>query len=97
MAISVPQGSDLALAEQTLLSVAGTDSQADGGVQIDLTTNLLTVPFSAGTRGLAEAVRRFDAAGLEVTDLSLRRPTLDDVFPTLTGHAAEDAIKEDAA
>jgi ABC-2 type transport system ATP-binding protein len=90
LAISVPQGSDLALAERTLLQISGTDGQKDGGVQIDLTTNQLTVPFSAGARGLAEVVRHFDAAGLEVTDLNLRRPTLDDVFLTLTGHVAEE-------
>lgn len=100
LAISVPSGTDLDLAERTLLSITGADANADGGVQIDLNVNQLTVPFSAGARGLAEAVRRFDDAGLEVTDLSLRRPTLDDVFLTLTGHTAEqdvDATTENAA
>jgi len=90
LAISVPSGSDLDLAERTLLDIAGADGHADGGVQIDLHANLLTVSFPAGAKGLTEAVRRLDAAGLEITDLSLRRPTLDDVFLTLTGHAAED-------
>ncbi|MDQ3657968.1 MAG: ATP-binding cassette domain-containing protein [Chloroflexota bacterium] len=101
LAISVPSGSDLSLAERTLLSVAGTDGESDGGVQIDAHAHQLTVPFSLGAKGLAEAVRRFDAAGLEITDLSLRRPTLDEVFLTLTGHSAEDvsddAVKEKAA
>jgi len=50
------------------------------------------VPFPAGARGLAEAVRQLDAAGLEITDFSLRRPTLDDVFLTLTGRTAEDDV-----
>jgi ABC-2 type transport system ATP-binding protein len=36
------------------------------------------------------AVRRLDEAGVGVEDISLRRPTLDDVFLSLTGHAAED-------
>ena len=35
------------------------------------------------------AMRELDAAGVTVQDLGLRRPTLDDVFLTLTGHAAE--------
>ena len=35
-----------------------------------------------------DAVRLLDAAGVEVADIALRRPTLDDVFLTLTGHAA---------
>jgi ABC-2 type transport system ATP-binding protein len=35
-------------------------------------------------------VRRLDAAGVGIDDLSIRRPTLDDVFIALTGHAAEE-------
>ena len=45
---------------------------------------------SAGASGtIVEAVRRLDDAGVAVDDLGLRRPTLDDVFLSLTGHAAE--------
>src|SRR4051812_17761482 len=44
---------------------------------------------------IVEAVRRLDEAGLGVDDLWLRRPTLDDVFLTLTGHVAE--LPEDDA
>jgi ABC-2 type transport system ATP-binding protein len=40
-------------------------------------------------------VRDFDAAGIGLDDLAVRRPTLDDVFLSLTGHAAED--EEEAA
>jgi ABC-2 type transport system ATP-binding protein len=42
---------------------------------------------------LIDALRLLDEAAVSVLDVSLRRPTLDDVFLTLTGHAAE----EDAA
>jgi ABC-2 type transport system ATP-binding protein len=53
------------------------------------------VRLPAHGRGLVtEAVRRLDAAGVEVDDVRRRRPTLDDVFLSLTGHAASDA--EDA-
>jgi ABC-2 type transport system ATP-binding protein len=38
---------------------------------------------------IVDAVERLKAAGVGVDDLGLRRPTLDDVFLTLTGHAAE--------
>jgi ABC-2 type transport system ATP-binding protein len=38
---------------------------------------------------IVEAVRRLDAAGVGVDDVALRRPTLDDVFLSLTGHVAE--------
>jgi ABC-2 type transport system ATP-binding protein len=47
---------------------------------------------------IVEAVRRLGDAGVDVDDLALRRPTLDDVFLTLTGHAAEErADAEEAA
>jgi ABC-2 type transport system ATP-binding protein len=39
---------------------------------------------------IADAVRRLDDAGVAIDDIALRRPTLDDVFLTLTGHAAEE-------
>jgi ABC-2 type transport system ATP-binding protein len=38
---------------------------------------------------IADAVRRLDDVGVCVEDIALRRPTLDDVFIALTGHAAE--------
>ncbi|MDR0346222.1 MAG: hypothetical protein LBI49_24505, partial [Nocardiopsaceae bacterium] len=39
---------------------------------------------------LIDAVRRLDGADVEMRGLSLRRPSLDDVFLALTGHAAEE-------
>jgi ABC-2 type transport system ATP-binding protein len=45
---------------------------------------------------LVEALRRLDADGIAVLDVALRRPTLDDVFLTLTGHAAEVEAKAKA-
>ena len=47
------------------------------------------VPVTGGGAVLVEALGRLDGAGIEVADVGLRRPTLDDVFLTLTGHAAE--------
>jgi ABC-2 type transport system ATP-binding protein len=47
----------------------------------------LTVRQRSGA--IVEAVRRLDEAGVDVDDLTMRRPTLDDVFLALTGHAAE--------
>jgi len=43
-----------------------------------------------------EAVRRLDEAGVGVDDVGLKRPTLDDVFLTLTGHAAEERSDDEA-
>ena len=44
---------------------------------------------------IAEAVRRLDEAGVGIADLAVRRPTLDDVFLVLTGHAAEEREAEE--
>ena len=58
---------------------------------VDERTRELLAPVSGGAKLLVEAVRELDTAGITVDDLALRRPTLDDVFLTLTGKAAEDA------
>ena len=66
-----------------------------GGGQVDSVTGEITVPIgSDGTRILTEAVRRLDAARIELADIALRRPTLDDVFMALTGHAADQLVGE---
>jgi ABC-2 type transport system ATP-binding protein len=61
-----------------------------GSVQLDPHTRRLTAPVAGGGKVLVEALGRLDAAGIEVLDVSLRRPTLDDVFLSLTGRPTED-------
>jgi ABC-2 type transport system ATP-binding protein len=56
---------------------------------------VVRVPVRERSGAIAEAVRRLDAAGVGIDDLVLRRPTLDDVFISLTGHAAEVAADEE--
>jgi ABC-2 type transport system ATP-binding protein len=56
----------------------------------DQHTRSVTVPVSGGAKVLTEALRRLDAEGIEVLEAGVRRPTLDDVFLSLTGHAAEE-------
>ncbi|MCZ7433329.1 ATP-binding cassette domain-containing protein [Streptomyces sp. WMMC1477] len=58
-------------------------------VKVEQHTRKLTVPVSGGAKLLAEVIRDLDAEGIEIDDIGLRRPTLDDVFISLTGHAAE--------
>jgi ABC-2 type transport system ATP-binding protein len=53
------------------------------------TGDLLSLPMRRNGGGIAEAVRRLDSAGVGIDDISVHRPTLDDVFIALTGHAAE--------
>jgi ABC-2 type transport system ATP-binding protein len=50
----------------------------------------LRVPLRTRAGAIAEAVRRLDGVGIGIDDIALRRPTLDDVFLTLTGHVAEE-------
>ena len=63
---------------------------AVGAVQLDEHTRRLTAPVRGGASVLIDALRQLDAAEIAVLDVGLRRPTLDDVFLTLTGHRAED-------
>ncbi|WP_236240245.1 ATP-binding cassette domain-containing protein [Streptomyces sp. CC228A] len=65
--------------------------QATATVTVEEHTRRLTVPVTGGARLLAEVIRELDARGVEIDDIGLRRPTLDDVFISLTGHAAEAA------
>ncbi|NMN96342.1 ATP-binding cassette domain-containing protein [Antrihabitans stalactiti] len=58
-------------------------SRHDDSARVDR----LSIPAPAGAATLAEALRRLDAAGIELADIALRRPSLDDVFLSITGHA----------
>ena len=58
--------------------------------KIDEEDRRVTVPVTGGSTVLVDVVRGLDSAGVVLEDLSLRRPTLDDVFLTLTGRTAEE-------
>ncbi|MEU8839013.1 ATP-binding cassette domain-containing protein [Streptomyces roseus] len=59
-----------------------------GETTVEQHTRKLTVPVSGGAKLLAEVIRELDSRGIDIDDIALRRPTLDDVFISLTGHAA---------
>ena len=63
---------------------------------IELPTHVI-VPVSTHVGVITEAVRRLDQEGIKLADLAIRRPTLDDVFMTLTGHHAEEEDGNGAA
>jgi ABC-2 type transport system ATP-binding protein len=69
----------------------------EGPPVVDEHTRRLSVQ-SDGSRpasgALIEALRQLDDRGIAVTDVAVRRPTLDDVFLTLTGHAAQESTTE---
>ncbi len=81
----IQDGARLGEAREVLAAVGS------GEAAVDQHTRQLTVPVLGGSRALVEALRRLDAAGIAVQDVGLRRPTLDDVFLTLTGHASAEA------
>ena len=64
-----------------------------GRATLDAQRRAFWIPVSGGASVLTEALRRLDAVGLEVDDVGLGRPTLDDVFLSLTGYdTAEPAV-----
>ena len=85
---------DLQLADRSYTAkAASTLSRAfsvdHGELTIDEELGTVHVPVESGAAALVDAVRALDAEHVPVADLSLRRPSLDDVFLTLTGHHAE--------
>ncbi len=90
--ITVAPHSDLHAAVQALRPYSSNEAQ------VIVEQRKLVVPVKNGASLLAAVVRDLDAAHIVLEDLALRKPTLDDVFLTLTGHAAEEtaALLEDA-
>lgn len=70
-----------------------------GEPRVDQPTNRVTVPVDEGPRAVATAVVALAARGIDVDDIGLRRPSLDEVFLALTGAPAErrDGEEPDAA
>jgi ABC-2 type transport system ATP-binding protein len=71
-------------------AVSALAAYAEGSPNVDAERRRVVVPVVNGARLLASVVRDLDAASVPLDDLALRRPTLDDVFLTLTGHVAEE-------
>ncbi len=66
----------------------------NGGASVDEHTRRVTIAAGGGAQQLVDVVRLLGEASIGIDDVGLRRPTLDDVFLTLTGHAAEVADAE---
>jgi len=82
--LETPAAAETAIA--ALAEVASQRPELDGVV--------LKVPIAERKGMIAAAVQRLNEAGVGIDDISMRRPTLDDVFLKLTGHAAEDPEAE---
>ena len=66
--------------------VSGTRATLDEGLR------LISAPVTTGASALIEVLRSLDGAGIHPLDIALKRPSLDDVFMSLTGHVAEEQI-----
>jgi ABC-2 type transport system ATP-binding protein len=80
--VTIEEGSDVAAALRSLQGFGEDEPVVEAG--------LVKVSVRERRGAIVEAARRLGDAGVGVDDLVLRRPTLDDVFLTLTGHAAEE-------
>ncbi len=64
-------------------------------VQVEEHTRRLTAGVTGGVEGLRNVLHQLAEAHVAVVDVGLRRPTLDDVFLSLTGHSAEQVTESD--
>jgi ABC-2 type transport system ATP-binding protein len=80
--IHVASPDDLTRAAETAERIAPGASIDPGGAQIQ-------IPLADGSRQSLIILREFDAVGIGIADFQLRRPTLDDVFLTLTATGAD--------
>ncbi|MEQ4303825.1 ATP-binding cassette domain-containing protein [Plantactinospora sp. B6F1] len=86
-------GSRIDVVVQDVAALAGAASVlaaiAGGDPEIDADERRVSVPARQGAVTLTELVRELDRAGVVAEDIALRRPTLDEVFLTLTGRPTE--------
>jgi ABC-2 type transport system ATP-binding protein len=71
---------------QAILAELGRDAPV-----VDPHTRRISVAVESGTGTLVETIRRLDGENISISDVGVRRPTLDDVFLSLTGHATDNA------
>ncbi len=80
----IVETSQLKAAAEIITRISGTAAHVDESMRS------VSSPVKNGTKSLMDALREFDDAKLHPLDIGLKRPSLDDVFLALTGHAAEE-------
>jgi ABC-2 type transport system ATP-binding protein len=78
---------DIVRAREIADRVEGTTSTVDAGLR------KISTPVSTGGEALVGLLRELDLAKIHPLDIALKRPSLDDVFMSLTGHAAEEVVE----
>ena len=87
--LTVDHVDSLGIAQQALAALAVGEIHLEPGLR------RITIPVSDGSAALVDAIGRLSAHEVKIHDVGLRRPSLDDVFLTLTGHDAKDLIAGD--
>jgi len=85
----VVEAHNIAKAMEVVATISGNKATLDEGLR------MISAPVSTGATALIETLRSLDAAGIHPLDVGLKRPSLDDVFLSLTGHAAEETPVEE--
>jgi ABC-2 type transport system ATP-binding protein len=80
------ENADVAKAQEIVARISG------NATHLDLRT--ISAPVSTGSVALMDALRALDEAKIHPLDIGLKRPSLDDVFLSLTGHVAEETVQE---
>jgi len=87
---------EVVLHDHSLLGQVAGMLAPDGTATVDEHSRRVTIAAEGGAQQLVDVVRTLGEEQIVIDDVGLRRPTLDDVFLTLTGHAAEaDTSDED--
>ena len=79
---------DIARAREIADRVGGSTSTVDAGLR------KISTPVTTGGEALVGLLRELDSAKIHPLDIALKRPSLDDVFMSLTGHVAEELAEE---
>jgi len=66
-----------------------------GSLQVDEKQRMLSIANNRGASQVADILNKLEKAGIKIDSLALHKPTLDDVFLTLTGKQATGTTKED--
>jgi len=86
----VVETQNIAKTMEVVAAISGNKATLDEGLR------MISAPVSTGATALIETLRSLDTAGIHPLDVGLKRPSLDDVFLSLTGHAAEEKVEEEA-